>query len=151
MKLSAGWNMISLPVTPYNATLSELFKGFEVMYRFVKGSGYVQVEEDEKLQVGDGYWILVYEDQNCILTGQPIYFYKKTVSSDGWEMLGGCTFGARPKANDCDIGVIYKYVKGTGYKRVLNSEAIESEGGYWILLEEVMGQCQITMEAVSPF
>ncbi|MGA1842558.1 MAG: carboxypeptidase regulatory-like domain-containing protein [bacterium] len=152
MDLSAGWSMISLPVITPDAKLSELFPEAAVMYRFERGAGYVRVQANEELQVGTGYWILVYEDQNYVLTGQPIPYYNKTVYSSGWEMIGGCTSasGARPTAYDCEIGVIYRFERGAGYRRVLlDSENMESGKGFWILFKGVEDQCELTVEPDS--
>jgi hypothetical protein len=149
MNLSAGWSMISLPVAPLDARLSTLFPGAVVMYGFERESGYVRVQEEEDLQVGSGYWILVYEDQNYVITGQPIPSYNKTVYSDGWEMIGGCTSGARPTVDNCDIGVIYRFNMKTGYQRVLGTETMEPAGGFWILLTGVEGQCELRVEPIG--
>jgi hypothetical protein len=152
MNFSAGWSMMSLPVAPLDAKLSTLFPGAAVMYRFERGAGYVRVQANEEVQVGAGYWILVYEDQNYVLTGQPIPYYTKTVYSSGWEMIGGCTSesGAWPTTDSCDIGVIYRFERGAGYVRVLETEAMESGAGFWILFKEVVDQCELTVESIDP-
>lgn len=67
MNISAGWNMISLPVIPYDAKISDLFPEAVVVYGYEKGLGYVRVKEHENMEVGDGYWILFHEDQNYTL------------------------------------------------------------------------------------
>ncbi|MGA1863727.1 MAG: hypothetical protein ACMUHX_01565, partial [bacterium] len=136
---------ISLPVVPSDARLSVLFPGAAVMYRFEREKGYVRVQDSEELQVGAGYWILVNEDKEYVPTGQSIPSYDKTVYSDGWEMIGGCTSGARPTVDSCQIGVIYRFVSGSGYVRVLTTEEIEPGGGFWILFNSVVDQCKLSL------
>ncbi|MGA1864103.1 MAG: right-handed parallel beta-helix repeat-containing protein [bacterium] len=148
MNFPEGWSMISLSVEPDNPNVKELFPDAVVVYTYERGKGYVRVEE---LQVGKGYWILFYENQGYELCGKPIHSYSKTVYSDGWEMIGGCTSDARPAADSCEIDVIYRFVKGKGYQRVLlASENLEPGGGFWIFLEDVVDQCVITVEELMP-
>ncbi|MGA1842061.1 MAG: putative metal-binding motif-containing protein, partial [bacterium] len=147
MDFSEGWSMISLSVEPDNPKVKELFPDAVVVYTYERGKGYVRVEE---LQVGKGYWILFHESQSCEFCGKPIHSYSKTVYSDGWEMIGGCTSDARPTADSCKIDVIYRFVKGKGYQRVFHeSEPLEPAGGFWILLEDVVDQCVITVEELK--
>jgi hypothetical protein len=141
--------MISLPVIPYDARMSDLFPEAVVVYGYEKGYGYVRVKEDENMEVGDGYWILFHEDQNHTLTGQPIQSYKKTLYEDGWEMIGGCTFPAQPSTDFCSIDVIYRYVPGIGYERVLESEHIDPGRGYWILYNNIVDQCELRLETIG--
>ncbi|MGA1865234.1 MAG: hypothetical protein ACMUHX_09245 [bacterium] len=149
MDIEAGWSMISLPVAPLDARLSALFPGAAVVYSFDRTLGYVRVQPGEKLKIGAGYWMLVYEDQNYRLTGQPITSYSKTVYGSNWEMIGGCTYAARPTTDNCDIGVIYRFIRGMGYERVLPTGVMNPGEGFWILLKEVVYQCDLTVEAIG--
>jgi hypothetical protein len=133
MNLPAGWSMISLPVDPAGKRLKTLFPGTAVVYGYEKGTGYVRVGNDSDLAVGKGYWILLNQDTSYTLTGDLIPSYTHPVASDGWAMIGGCTDLARVMPHGCDIGVIYGYVQGLGYERVLGSEPLEPGKGYWIL------------------
>jgi hypothetical protein len=150
MNFSAGWSMMSLPLILHNLIPSQLFPEAAVMYAYKKGAGYVRIKDDEELEVGSGYWILFYEDRNYALRGQPINSYSKTVNESGWKMIGGCTSGARPTADSCDIGVIYRYTKGAGYQRIFDSEDLKPGEGFWILIKEVKDQCQLKVEAIGP-
>jgi hypothetical protein len=151
LNLPVGWSMISLSVAPLDARLSEVFPGAAVMYSFERGAGYVRVHPNQELQVGTGYWILVYyEAQNYVLTGQPITSYSKTVYSDGWAMIGGCTSDAKASGDNCYIKIIYGYEQGSGYIRVQEGENLIPGKGYWILLEDVMEQAKLTMKIIDP-
>ncbi|MGA1839033.1 MAG: MopE-related protein [bacterium] len=130
----AGWSMISLPVIPVNAYVSSLFPGAVVIYGYKKGIGYVRVADNEELESGKGYWILLDQNQAYSVNGTIFQSYNQTISEDGWLMIGGCTCPAKASVQNGNIEVIYGYVRGIGYKRILESEYLEPSKGYWILL-----------------
>ncbi|MGA1864790.1 MAG: hypothetical protein ACMUHX_06975 [bacterium] len=132
-----GWSMISLPMQPNDASLSVLFPEAEVVYKFEKESGYVRVKRNEDLQIGEGYWILFNKNQSYVISGNTICSYDKTIHSNGWEMIGGCTFQARALVDNGNIKVIYSFVQGKGYIRLPESEDLMSGKGYWILIEDI--------------
>lgn len=144
--LPAGWSMISLPVVPTDKKLKMLFPGAMVVYGYEKGTGYVQIGNEDDLEVGRGYWILLGQEKNYTLTGYPIPSYAHQASSDGWAMIGGCTDPSQVIPYGCDIGAIYGFARETGYQQVLASECLEPGKGYWILLKNVAGQATITVE-----
>ena len=72
MKLPSGWSMFPLPVNPENPLLSELFPDAVIVYRYEKGKGYVSIYGNDKLEVGEAYWILLNEEHNYTLIGKPI-------------------------------------------------------------------------------
>lgn len=67
--------------------------------------------------------------------------YTLPLYEDGWAMIGGCTYPAQAFSDNSSIIVIYGYVKGMGYNRVLQSE-IEPGKGYWILFKNVTDQAE---------
>ena len=83
------------------------------------------------------------------LTGQSITEYSLSVNDSGWLMIGGCSSDARALSENCTIKVIYGYDRETGYKCVLGSENLKTAKGYWILLEDVEDQCELTVEAAA--
>ena len=58
-------------------------------------------------------------------------------------MIGGCTNPASVSSESCNIGVIYGYVKGTGYQRILETEKLEPGKGYWILFNNTTDQAEL--------
>lgn len=146
LQIKAGWSMISLPVIPESTLVQDLFPGAVVVYGYKKGIGYVRIEKWEKLEVGKGYWILLNEEKSYPLIGQCILNYNLIVYEDPWEMIGGCSYPAQASADSCNIGVIYGYVQGYGYQRVLESESLEPGQGYWIELKDVENQCTLMVE-----
>ncbi len=119
------------------------------MYSYENQVGYVRVTEDEELEVGRGYWILLDQNQNYLLTGQPVQSYTLLVYEDGWEMIGGCSYPAQASSDNSHIGVIYDYVQGLGYHRVVESESLVPGTGYWILFSNVMDQAELRVEATG--
>jgi hypothetical protein len=150
LNLPAEWSMISLPVIPPGKKLPDVFPGAIVVYGFRKEAGYVRVTEEEDLEAGKGYWILLYEAKSFPLAGQTIHDYTFSVNQDGWDMIGGCTSEAQASGDNCNIVVIYGYIPGVGYQRVLESENLEPGIGYWILFKDVIDQCTITIKSREP-
>lgn len=146
MDLPAGWSMISIPLMPENTSVSSLFPDAVVVYGYKKGKGYERMTEDRNLEAGRGYWILFNDAQSLTLTGQPILNYTHQIEEDGWAMIGGCTSDAKASSDNCSIGIIYKYVQGTGYQHITESEMLEPGKGYWILLNNVNDQAELSVE-----
>jgi hypothetical protein len=149
LHLPAGWSMISLPVIPQSTSVSNLFPEAMVVYGYETGRGYVRIRDDEELEVGKGYWILCDEEQTYTLSGQPIQSYTKVIHEGGWYMTGGCTSAAQASTDSCNINVIYRFVPGFGYQRVLASEYLEPGEGYWILLEDVADQANLSVQGTT--
>jgi phage anti-repressor protein len=145
MNLPEGWTMISLPVLPDSASIQEVFPESIVIYGFERGAGYVRVTDGEELEIGAGYWILLNEAKDFTMTGQPIHGYTLSVNEPGWNMIGGCTSEAKAISENCNIGVIYGFVQEGGYQRVQESENLQTGKGYWILLNNLVDQCDLTV------
>lgn len=133
LDLPAGWSMISLPVVPYDTKLSELFPGAVVVYGYGNEAGYIRVPDEDRVEFGKGYWILLDEDKSYHFSGRSVKEYAFTVHKDGWLMIGSCTYSAQPFSDDYNIGVLYGYAQDTGYQR---TETLETGKGYWILLND---------------
>ncbi|UCF85169.1 MAG: hypothetical protein JSV50_05915 [Desulfobacteraceae bacterium] len=63
----------------------------------------------------------------------------------------GCSSDAEASSENCSIGVIYGYVKETGYQRITESEALEPGIGDWILLNNVIYQAELRVEVTGGF
>jgi hypothetical protein len=149
MVLNKGWSMISLPVECEDpASGNILLQNSEVIYGFEKGIGYKRITAANEMEVGKGYWILSDQDQTLNLTGKPIQSYTLTAGEDGWMMIGGCSSPAEAFTDGCNIRIIYGYDPEIGYKR-LAGEDLQPEKGYWILLEDVIGQCNLTADTAG--
>lgn len=146
MNLTQGWSMISLPVLPDSTSDQNLFPEAVIVYGYDMDTGYKRVNE---LELGRGYWILMNEEHTYTLTGQPICEYTHTVNKNRWDMIGGCTYPAQASVENGDIGIIYGFLRGTGYQRLLESEKLEPGKGYWILYRNITGQAQLHVETTG--
>ena len=134
LELRAGWNMVSLPVVPSDASASSIMDGAG-FYQLVtwSGSGYLTASEFE---AGRGYWLLVLSDVNVTVSGTPVESVNLTLSP-GWSMIGG--LHSSVQAADVFPG-FYQLVTwtGTGYTP---ATIFEPGKGYWALaLEETQIQ-----------
>ena len=129
LELRAGWNMVSLPVVPDDASAASILSDVE-FYQLVtwSGSGYVASSEFE---AGGGYWLLVLEDVNVTVTGIPVDEVTLTLSP-GWSMIGGPN--SVVQASEVFPG-FYQLVtwSGTGYTP---ASTFEPGKGYWALVLE---------------
>jgi hypothetical protein len=91
--------------------------------------------------------MLLDEEKTYTLTGHPIPSYTYPVSSDGWAMIWGCSSSAHVSSNNCNIGVIYRYVQGAGYQRVTGH--LEPGQGYWILLKNATEQASLSVQGTT--
>jgi parallel beta-helix repeat protein len=147
MNLPAALSMISLSLIPQNASVSSLFPDAVVIYCYEKGKGYVRVKEEENMEKGRGYWILINDAKTYSITGEIIDEYNLLVQ-DGWYMIGGCTYPAQASVDDGKIKVIYDYKQGVGYQRIIESEKLKPGKGYWILFEDVTDQSSLSVEGI---
>jgi hypothetical protein len=147
IKLDAGWSMISLPIVPVSLILSDVFPGAVVVYRYERNVGYVRIQEGHELEVGKGYWILLNEAKTYTMTGEIIDEYNLSVQ-DGWYMIGGCTLDAKASGDNCNIGVIYGYEQGSGYKRVQEGGNLKHGKGYWIFFENATDQAILNVQGM---
>ncbi|MGA1841536.1 MAG: chitobiase/beta-hexosaminidase C-terminal domain-containing protein [bacterium] len=137
--LPKGWSLISLPADRENSLVSDLFPEAQVIYGFEKESGYVRIKQDEELNVGEGYWILMPEARTYSISGTPVTEYTLPVTN-GWFLIGSCSSPAKPTINTGHIDVIYGFQQDVGYKRVQASESLYPKEGYWILLSNTNDQ-----------
>ena len=119
--------MVSLPVVPDDSTASAVMPN-GLFYQLVtwSGTGYVSSTEFE---AGRGYWLLVLEDVNVTVSGQPVDSLTLNLSM-GWNMVGGTI--NEVEADDVFSG-FYQLVtwSGTGY---VPATVFEPGKGYWALV-----------------
>jgi alpha-tubulin suppressor-like RCC1 family protein len=123
--LNQGWNLISLPLTPSNTDLSQLFQDYEAAYGYKNGA-YNPVTS---FIPGEGYWLKIPSQKVYTISGQPYHSYT-TDFFDGWHLIGAPTNGITP--DDMSIKVIFRYVNG-GYEQAFT---LLPGFGYWIKIGE---------------
>lgn len=128
--MAAGWNMISLPVTPASASVSDLFVnaidntlfGFDTTYKLVS---------DGQIQTGTGYWLRNSADETVTVSGLPVESMNLSLSA-GWNMIGGPNCSALQSSwTDTDNIILSGTLFGfdTTYKLV---SQMDPGKGYWI-------------------
>ncbi|ETR68063.1 MAG: hypothetical protein OMM_04785 [Candidatus Magnetoglobus multicellularis str. Araruama] len=123
--LSKGWNLISLPLTPSNIDISQLFPDYEAAYEYKSGAYYPVTS----FAPGKGYWLKIPSQKIYEIAGQPFQSYSIDLS-DGWHLIGAAFDEMTP--DDMSIKVIFRYVNG-GYEQAFT---LMPGFGYWIKIEE---------------
>jgi len=135
LTLLAGWNLVSLPVTPADAGLTVLFPDATVAYKFE--GAYVSVDS---LDPGLGYWVKVTTGGDYVITGEPFEEYIDTLDDDGWYLMGAVNGTATPVTTpDGAISVMYGFE--TAYS---STTELEAGKGYWV---KILEPCDFALDA----
>jgi alpha-tubulin suppressor-like RCC1 family protein len=121
LETQLGWNLISLPVQPLNASASILFPD-TLIYAYENGA-YVR---PERLEPGKGYWIKAITDK-YELTGEPLGSYT-TPLTPGWHLVGGLDQPVDQTFDSDCCAVVFGYQNGA---YVVVSK-FELGRGYWV-------------------
>jgi hypothetical protein len=140
LRLKAGWNMVSLCVTPDNPGWSSILAGvgFYQALTWVNGS-YVNAVN---ATVGKGYWVLVLADVNVTVTGVPVYSYTLNLTA-GWHMAGsvyGTVDFSNP--NDNPDGSVWNHLYGWSGSAYVATQTVRPCEGYWTL---AWSNCTLTV------
>ena len=122
-ELSAGWNMISLPLAVADASLEATFPHAISLFGF--NDGYHAADRLEPL---NGYWINLAEQAEVTIIGAP-YDECRTEIPGGWTMVGPCgsqvDVAGLQEENPALVSV---FGFGSSY---FAAEAMEPGWGYW--------------------
>ena len=85
LSLQAGWNMVSVPVTPIDNSTSAVFPGVAGIFTWnaASRSYYVPTVIDPE----KGYWVAVTENTTITISGTPIETWTTDIKA-GWNMIG---------------------------------------------------------------
>lgn len=124
LNLTAGWNLVSLPVTPSSLVLADLIPTAEIAFEY--NAGYQEVTE---LETCKGYWIRVPEAVTVELLGAPVTDCSQAQTT-GWQLVG---------APNCDVTPTTTPLGGIdalfGFNGAYVAETQTSAGGgYWVNL-----------------
>lgn len=129
MRVSAGWNLISIPPGGGLTAKTDLFPtALSPAFRFSADVGYVEVDS---LQSGVGYWIKLPVAECVAVPGTP-GDVDTIALSEGWNLIGSV-------GNSIDVNSIAEsppgllassfYEYGAGYN---TTDTLRSGRGYWI-------------------
>ena len=131
LDLDPGWNMVSFPALPDDASFLSIFAGVP-FYQVITwdGSGYVTPPSAD---TGVGYWVLVLEETTVTVESAiPVTSYGALLSP-GWSMIGSI-YGETVNADDV-FPSFYQLLTWDGSSYV-SSTTIEPGKGYWALVLE---------------
>ena len=124
ISLAAGWNLISIPVLPEDASVNAIFGSSIVppVYEYDAGYKSVTILEPKK-----GYWVLANSPVDVDITGTTPTNLEVTVVP-GWNLIGPVSSGVEVSSFTDITPPVYEYA--AGYKSV---ETLEQTKGYWVL------------------
>ncbi len=111
---AVGWQMVSLPIVPEDASVETLFPGYLAAWEFEPGSGYVVATEFQPCR---GYWLKLAAPVTVTVCGPPVMDCSNTLSS-GWHMVGApiCIVGTPPLTNPPNLLLaLWGYESSLGY------------------------------------
>ncbi|MGA1791793.1 MAG: LamG-like jellyroll fold domain-containing protein [bacterium] len=132
LNLPAGWSMISLPIKPDEARMDKLFPDAAALFKFT--TKYEQLDPNDELEVGKGYWIYIPEAKTYSMSGTPFENFTIKDCQSGWSMMGGCSCPVKPSVDNNEIRVIFGF--SNKYVRLGTDDPLEPGKGYWINLAE---------------
>ena len=124
ISLEAGWNLISIPVIPDDASVDAIFGDNITKPVYEYNSGYNSVTN---LEPKKGYWVLANAQVNIDVTGTAPTNLEVTVYP-GWNLIGPVSSGVQVGSFDNVTLPVYGY--DSGYK---SATTLEQTKGYWVL------------------
>ncbi|MBF0452271.1 MAG: serine protease [Candidatus Magnetomorum sp.] len=121
--LYKGWNLISLPLTPLNSELSDVFPGVSQAYKYIDGN----YSPAQRIVPGQGYWIKVPSTKNYTINGYPVSEVP-VATGTGWHLIGSVNGKCLPDNVQETVFPIYKYMGGAYLE---TNECLASKG-YWV-------------------
>jgi hypothetical protein len=130
---NGGWYLISLPVTPSNNTVANLFPTATAAFGWdVTNQTHVPASA---LEPQRAYWILMPTAARVEICGIPVVNYSRSYMTQGWDLVGSVTKSSplvdEPKGS---VLTMFRWNPATqSYARV-DSRQVEPKEGYWILV-----------------
>lgn len=124
ISLDAGWNMVSIPAIPADASADAIFGDTITQPVYEYDAGYKQVTTLESMK---GYWVLANSQVDIGISGTPSSDRDVTVVP-GWNMIGPVSSGVQVDSFTDVILPVYGYA--AGYNQATTLEQTE---GYWLL------------------
>ena len=122
--LDAGWNMVSIPVIPADASVTAIFGDNITLPVYEYDAGYKSVTS---LEPKKGYWVLADSPADIEITGTVPSNLEVTVVP-GWNMIGPVSSAVQVSSFTGITPPVYGY--DSGYKSVTT---LEQTKGYWVL------------------
>lgn len=83
--LARGWNLLSAPITMHSMAVSSIFPDAISVWGW--DNSVQEYEMLTEIPTGKAFWVLSFNDTSYVRTGDPVYFYDRSLPV-GWVMLG---------------------------------------------------------------
>ena len=140
---SQGWHMVSLPISPQNGSINEIFPtalgGFVYSY---DGAEYQPVDS---MEVGKGYWLALPEAWEGNYMGESEYEFTLHFDQPGWYIIGGTRdiIDFTNPNDDPDGSVLTPaFTYNVQTHEYEESGSLHTRTGYWIA---VLNECDLTI------
>ncbi len=124
IQLDAGWNMVSIPVIPADASVDAIFGDNITPPVYGYDAGYKSVTS---LEPKKGYWVLADSPVDINITGT-VPANREVTVFPGWNMIGPVSPDVQVSSFTGITPPVYGY--DAGYKSVTT---LEQTKGYWVL------------------
>ena len=141
--LKAGWNMVSVPVTPADNSVSAVFPGAAVVYTWDPVSKTYTVPGTVEPDIG--YWVAVIQDATITVTGAPVETWTGSIAA-GWNMIGSVISNASiADPDDSPGGSVqpFAYWWNPDTKAYVSTTEIQPGKGYWAASTQ---NCTLTLQ-----
>jgi DNA-binding beta-propeller fold protein YncE len=155
LDLKAGWNMVSVPVVPADASRAAVFPPAQVVAVYTWNPSLKSYVVPDTIAPEVGYWVALTEDiPDFSITGTPVTTWPSSLIT-GWNMVGS-VYGTAVSVNDADAfdvdpsgsvltNAIYWWNPES--KSYVAETSIVKGQGYWMAATV---DCDLTMTAPTP-
>jgi hypothetical protein len=132
ISLKAGWNMVSLPVTPGNSSVNAVFSGVAAVYTWNPATkSYITPTTIETCKA---YWVASTQDTTITVCGEPVICCTIDMKA-GWNLIGApFNTASISDPNDDPDGCVqpFAYTWDSVLKSYVMTTDIEPGKGYWV-------------------
>jgi uncharacterized caspase-like protein len=131
LSLQAGWNMVSIPVTPADNSTGAVLPGVAGVFAWNAASR--EYYEPAVIDTEKGYWVAVTEDTTITVNGTPVDTWTTDIKA-GWNMIGSVNMTvsiADPNDNPDGSVIPPAYWWDPESKSYVVTTDVEPGKGYW--------------------
>ncbi|MBI3189465.1 MAG: hypothetical protein HYZ33_02335, partial [Ignavibacteriales bacterium] len=129
ISVSAGWNLMSVPLSPANGDKDTLFPS-ATSFTFIYQNGYVPVDT---LQHGQGFWVKFDSSEVIQFTGNTVLGDTINLHA-GWNLIGSLSTSVAVNSihslpDSLVSSYYFVYIPGAGYQPI---DTLHPGFGYWV-------------------
>jgi sugar lactone lactonase YvrE len=136
IELTAGWNMVSVPVVPADTSRAAVFPPADVVAVYTWNPVTKSYEVPTNIAPEVGYWVAVAGDKTITVTGTPVTQWESNLTA-GWNMCGSVC-GDPIQVSDLQDDPSPSIVRSAIYswnptgKSYATASQIDEGLGYWV-------------------